>query len=168
MTSILSQCCVVLVEPTLPENVGAVARAMNNMGVKTLRLVNPCDHLSLPALNLAAHSQSILQTASCYERLEDAIADVRFVVGTTVGITEQIGTETEQLCPCIEGFLAEALTRWPADPLFERMEHRLGIGAGVDTQQAEVVDRELQPGLTGFRVQCTEKVLSGLQAVGDR
>ena len=83
MTSILSQCCVVLVEPTLPENVGAVARAMNNMGVKTLRLVNPCDHLSLPALNLAAHSQSILQTASCYERLEDAIADVRFVVGTT-------------------------------------------------------------------------------------
>ena len=35
----------ILVEPAVPGNVGASARAINTMGFKELRLVNPCDYL---------------------------------------------------------------------------------------------------------------------------
>jgi len=83
MPSFLSRSRVVLVEPTLPENVGAVARAMNNMGVVDLRLVNPCDYLSDSGMCVAAHSKEILQNAKCYESLAEATADVPLVIGTT-------------------------------------------------------------------------------------
>jgi TrmH family RNA methyltransferase len=83
MSSFLSRSRVVLVEPTLPENVGAVARAMNNMGVGELRLVNPCDYLSDSGLCVAAHSKEILQNAQCYGSLAEATADVPLVIGTT-------------------------------------------------------------------------------------
>ena len=36
----------ILVEPTRPENVGASARAIKTMGFRSLRLVNPCNHLA--------------------------------------------------------------------------------------------------------------------------
>ena len=34
---------IILVEPETPGNIGSVARAMKNMGLSNLRLVNPCD-----------------------------------------------------------------------------------------------------------------------------
>jgi len=41
----LENIAIILVEPQLPENIGSVARAMNNMGIGRLLLVNPkhCD-----------------------------------------------------------------------------------------------------------------------------
>jgi len=41
----LDHMAIVLVEPQIPENIGAVARAMNNMGIRRLLLVRPerCD-----------------------------------------------------------------------------------------------------------------------------
>lgn len=75
--------CVVLVEPSLPENIGAVARAMNNFGVLNLRLVKPCDFQNPAARRTAAHSQSILRNALCFRSLEDAVAQSHFVVGAT-------------------------------------------------------------------------------------
>ena len=89
MDSSLSRCCVVLVEPTLPENVGSVARAMNNMGVAALRLVNPCDYRSDAAKCLAAHSSDILDNAACFSSLEEAIADSSFVIGTTARVRDR-------------------------------------------------------------------------------
>ena len=107
----LDQACIVLVEPSLPENVGAVARAMNNMGIRRLRLVNPCDHLSEGALSLAAHSQDILQDATRHVSLEEAVADARFVLGTTARLRERFAEPVDlpKVADCLpsgEGLVA--------------------------------------------------------------
>lgn len=72
-----------LVEPAVPENIGASARAMNTMGFFDLRLVNPCDHLCENALMLAHGSHAILEEATMYSSLERAIGDLDFVIGST-------------------------------------------------------------------------------------
>ncbi len=72
-----------LVEPAVPENIGASARAMNTMGFRDLRLVNPCDYLNEKAMMLAHGSQTVLQNASVYRSLKEAIQDLDFVIGTT-------------------------------------------------------------------------------------
>ncbi|MGF7139313.1 tRNA/rRNA methyltransferase [Roseimarinus sediminis] len=72
-----------LVEPASPANVGAAARAIKTMGFKHLRLINPCDYLCDEARWLAHASNDILESATVYGSLEEATADLDFVVGTT-------------------------------------------------------------------------------------
>jgi tRNA/rRNA methyltransferase len=73
----------VLVEPAVPANIGAAARAIKTMGFSKLRLVNPADHLAEEALWLAHGSNEILRSAQVYSSLADAIEDVDFAIGTT-------------------------------------------------------------------------------------
>ena len=74
---------VVLVEPTHPGNIGAVARAMGNMGVTRLDLVQPCDYLVSEALVRSAGNESILHQACQHESLQEAIADCSLIIGTS-------------------------------------------------------------------------------------
>ena len=77
---------VVLVEPSLPENVGAVARAMKNMGFRRLRIVAPSgyiEHLSHKARRMSAGSEEILEKAGTWATLGEALADLQIVVGCT-------------------------------------------------------------------------------------
>lgn len=73
----------VLVEPAVEENIGASARAIKTMGFSDLRLVNPCDHLSVKAKMLAHGSHEILENAKSYTSLKEAIADIDLVIGTS-------------------------------------------------------------------------------------
>jgi tRNA (cytidine32/uridine32-2'-O)-methyltransferase len=73
----------VLVGPTHPGNVGGVARALKNMGLSQLYLVNPCDHQSAEATARAADAADVLAGAVVSADLEDAIAACHFVIGTT-------------------------------------------------------------------------------------
>ena len=73
----------VMVEPAVPENVGAAARAMKTMGFSQLRLVNGCDHLCDRARRLAHGSNDILENARCFDSLADSLADVDFSIATT-------------------------------------------------------------------------------------
>lgn len=73
----------ILVEPAVPENVGAAARAIKTMGFGDLRLVNPCDHLDIKARMLAHASNDILENATVYQSLKEAITDVDFVFATS-------------------------------------------------------------------------------------
>ncbi|OHD54753.1 MAG: hypothetical protein A2Y33_01910 [Spirochaetes bacterium GWF1_51_8] len=71
---------VILVEPEGEGNVGAVARAMMNTGVKRLVFVNPkCDTVSENALNHSVHAKSILLNAETETSLAGAFAgsDIR-------------------------------------------------------------------------------------------
>ncbi len=80
---------VILVAPEHPNNIGAVARAMNNMGFYNLRLVNPCDYLNggkEGARTLAMHSQSILADSKVFNNLNEAIVDKQIVIATTTRI----------------------------------------------------------------------------------
>ncbi|HOP04373.1 MAG TPA: tRNA/rRNA methyltransferase [Tenuifilaceae bacterium] len=75
--------CFVLVEPAVPENVGAAARAIKTMGFKDLRLVKPCEYQGVKALMLAHGSHDILENAKVYDSLEDTLVDIDFAVATT-------------------------------------------------------------------------------------
>lgn len=73
----------VLVEPIVPENVGASARAIKTMGFTSMRLVKPCDHLSPRARTLAHASTEILEGAGVYDSLAQAVSDCGLIVATT-------------------------------------------------------------------------------------
>ena len=82
--------CVVLVEPTLPENVGAVARVMNNFGVSDLRVVGSGDFRGhRAAARVATRSLSLLHNLESHATLADAVAASRFVVGCTARVRER-------------------------------------------------------------------------------
>ena len=66
---------VVLVETSKSKNIGSVARAMNNLGFDNLCLVNCANHLDEKSRALASNSNNILENATNYSSLKDAIAD---------------------------------------------------------------------------------------------
>jgi len=73
----------ILVRPSIPENIGASARAIKTMGFNKLRLVNPCDHLSINSIKLAHGSRDVLESAEVYENFEESIKDIDFIIGTS-------------------------------------------------------------------------------------
>jgi tRNA/rRNA methyltransferase len=73
----------VLVEPAVPENVGAAARAMKTMGFSEMILVNPCDYLGTKARMLAHGSNEILENAKVFGSLAEALTGFDFIIGTT-------------------------------------------------------------------------------------
>ena len=73
----------ILVEPAVPENIGAAARALKTMGFSDLRLVNPTDHLVNPAKWLAHGSHDILENATIYHDFHKAVKGLDFLIGTT-------------------------------------------------------------------------------------
>ncbi|MCY4312496.1 MAG: RNA methyltransferase, partial [Gammaproteobacteria bacterium] len=74
---------IVLVEPSLPGNVGAVARSMANMGMHNMALVNAADIVNSDALRRASGAERVLREAKHYPTLEKAVADCTLVFGTT-------------------------------------------------------------------------------------
>ena len=74
---------VVLVDPNHPGNLGAVARAMKNMGLTELHLVRPKAFPHAEATARASGADDVLDSARVHEDFADAIADCGFVVGTS-------------------------------------------------------------------------------------
>lgn len=74
---------VVLVGTQSPGNIGMVCRAMKNMGLSDLRLVNPCQVDHLDAVKFAVSARDLLESARIFTSLEEAIADSEFSVATT-------------------------------------------------------------------------------------
>ncbi len=74
---------IVLVEPQNPGNIGMVCRAMKNMGLNKLRLVNPCQVDHPEAYKFAVSAKDVLLDAKIYNSLEVALADIELSVATT-------------------------------------------------------------------------------------
>lgn len=73
-----------LSRPQLGENIGAVARAMQNFGLKDLRLIAPRDGWPNPrAFDMATHATDILRQAGLFSTLADASGDVHRLYATT-------------------------------------------------------------------------------------
>jgi tRNA/rRNA methyltransferase len=82
---------IVLVEPQLGENIGAVARAMGNFGLSELRLVNPRDGWpNAHAIRSASGADRILDEAKLYATFPEAIADCTLVIAATARQHDQI------------------------------------------------------------------------------
>lgn len=74
---------IVLVGTTHPGNIGAVARAMKNMGLSDLALVNPGKFPDKEATVRASGATDILENASVVSSLEDALTDCVYVAGAS-------------------------------------------------------------------------------------
>lgn len=74
---------IVLVNTTHPGNIGAVARAMKNMGLSDLCLVEPKHYPDEAATARASGATDILDNARVVATLSDAVADCQLVVGTS-------------------------------------------------------------------------------------
>ena len=73
---------VILVAPRNPLNIGAAARAMQNFGCETLRVVNPYQVAFREAVS-AVSAAPLLQAAREFQTVGDAVADCSLIVGTT-------------------------------------------------------------------------------------
>ena len=85
----LSDVTIILCRPSEPGNVGAVCRAMKNMGLTRLRLVAPAWDSSPSGaweetlLARTVHARQVWEEAEVFDTLEAAAADLSLVIGTT-------------------------------------------------------------------------------------
>ena len=73
---------VVLVEPQHPGNIGAVARAMANFGLKDLAMVKGCG-LADESYARSKSGRPILENSKRFETIEEAIAECDITIGTS-------------------------------------------------------------------------------------
>lgn len=73
----------VLHRPQDPRNIGAVVRALKNMGFRRLRLVQPPPFAPGDLTAVAHRSEDLVAGIEVYADLDAALADARFVVGTS-------------------------------------------------------------------------------------
>jgi TrmH family RNA methyltransferase len=83
MKSFLDNISIVLVDTKTPANIGSVARAMMNMGLSRLVLVDPPEDKNGEALKLAAGAREILDRAEVRRTLKDAVSDQGLVLGAS-------------------------------------------------------------------------------------
>jgi tRNA (cytidine32/uridine32-2'-O)-methyltransferase len=74
---------IVLVNTSHPGNIGAAARAMKNMGLDALSLVEPQLFPSAEATARASGADDLLAAARCAATLEEAVADCSLVIGAS-------------------------------------------------------------------------------------
>ncbi|MDY0231187.1 MAG: RNA methyltransferase [Candidatus Saccharicenans sp.] len=73
---------VILVNPENQENIGLVARAMKNTGFSRLRIVGQRE-LKPEAYRTAVHSDDLLQKATFFQSLREAVTDLHLVLAST-------------------------------------------------------------------------------------
>jgi len=98
---------IVLIGTTHPGNIGAVARAMKNMCLEQLWLVQPKIFPSAEATARASGADDLLSRARVCESLDQALAGCRLVVGASARLRS---VEWPQLQPrqCAEKLLPES------------------------------------------------------------
>jgi TrmH family RNA methyltransferase len=74
---------IVLQRPRDVRNIGAVVRAMKNMGFSRLRLVEAVDFRAEDMLGIAHRSEDVLAGIERFDNLASALADASYVVGTS-------------------------------------------------------------------------------------
>lgn len=84
MTETFENLHIILTEPKNPGNIGASVRAMKNMGVPHLRLVNPVPYRDEgEQRKMGYRSQEIVQDSREFPSLKDAVSDMSAVFITT-------------------------------------------------------------------------------------
>lgn len=134
---------IVLVEPQMGENIGMVARAMANFGLRELRLVNPRDGWpNEKAIAAASKADHVIEATQVFATLEEALADTHYVLATTArqrdgfkpvhgpeAACKEVATRAGQRCAILFGrerwgltneevARADAIVTFPVDPDF--------------------------------------------------
>ena len=79
----MKQPAIVLVNTSHPGNIGAAARAMKNMGLRNLRLVEPQQYPSAEATARASGADDVLAAAQSYATLDEAVAGCTLIIGAS-------------------------------------------------------------------------------------
>ncbi len=74
---------IVLVEPSIEGNLGAIARNMLNFGFDDLHIVSPQLIIGEEARKRAKHAGRVLENATIHSKLDEAIDDCSLVIGTS-------------------------------------------------------------------------------------
>jgi tRNA/rRNA methyltransferase len=86
----LKNVAIVLKQPRYPENIGAAARAMLNMGLTQLMVVDPQDCDLTRILKMATHAAvEVVEQMQVYDNLPTALETFSYVVGTTARLGRQ-------------------------------------------------------------------------------
>jgi tRNA/rRNA methyltransferase len=86
----LKHISIVLHQPRSPENIGAAARAMRNMGIDQLVVVNPHNCDLTRVCKMATHAaMDVVEKMVVFESLEQALGNCGFVAGTTARLGGQ-------------------------------------------------------------------------------
>jgi TrmH family RNA methyltransferase len=108
LKSELQHLAIVLVRTRNPLNIGAVARAMLNFGVRELRLVTPYE-ASFREARSAVGAGAVLAAAREFSSVAEAVADCRLVIGSTAARRrelEQPLVGLEEAAPPVQAALA--------------------------------------------------------------
>jgi tRNA (cytidine32/uridine32-2'-O)-methyltransferase len=84
----LSSPRIILVKPSHPGNIGAVARAMKTMGLAELFLVSPKAFPHEEASAMATHAKDVLEQATVVKTIPEALEDITFVFATSANHRE--------------------------------------------------------------------------------
>ena len=80
MNHTLENIFVVLVEPKNAGNIGSAVRAMKNMGIQNLRLVNPVEYRDVAEQRkMGYRSQEIIEKSKEFNTLAAALGDISSV-----------------------------------------------------------------------------------------
>ncbi len=147
---------IVLVNTTHPGNIGAVARAMKNMGLRELYLVDPRIYPSAEATARASGADDVLAEAVVCADLNQAIEDCPLVIGASA---RQRAIECPRLGPreCV-AMIAERAGAGPVAVVFGR-EHSGLSNAELDLchfQLAIPVD----PGFTSLNLAAAVQIFA--------
>jgi tRNA/rRNA methyltransferase len=89
----LNSISILLVRPRYHENIGSAARAMKNMGLNRLIVVDGSSPLHRDAYKLASGAEDILERTEEFPNLREAISEM----GCVVGMTSRVGKERSPL-----------------------------------------------------------------------
>ena len=79
----LDSIVVVLCRPRKLVNIAGAIRAMKNMGLRRLRLVDPAEYNEYEIEGIAHRSADVLGATTIHATLDEALADAIYVAGTT-------------------------------------------------------------------------------------
>ena len=139
---------VILIEPMYPGNIGSTARALKTMGITDLALVRPQPFRDVDEGRQMAHGcLDVFDAARVFDTLEEAVADLHLLVGTTnrrrIGVLPDLCTAREAAAQMVE----------------VSHSHRVGILFGRE-------DRGLStPDLTHCQVIATIPVAAGMPSL---
>jgi tRNA/rRNA methyltransferase len=86
----LKNVSIILSRPRYPENIGAAARAMRNMGFEQLIVVNPQNYDMPRVLKMATHAAAeVVEQIQVYKNLQIALEPLSYIVGTTARLGGQ-------------------------------------------------------------------------------
>ena len=131
----MEQLAIVLFKPKSSGNIGAVARALKNMGLADLRIVAPARFNRRVASAMAVHAGDVLDKARIYPNLIDALEDSTLTVGTTCR-------------PGLYRSSAQALREMAADLALESRVNRIAVifgpeDSGLTNQELKLCHRLL-------------------------